>query len=775
MIDACPMPVYAKPPFMRGGMVTMQRQVRIEDERLLRGAGRYTADAIPDAAVAATFLRSPVSHARLIRVDATAARHMPGVLAVLTGVDLPGFGRMAGVLPQHHADGSPMVVPDVPPLATDRLRFVGHPIALVIAETAHAAQDAAEAVEIEFEELPAAVETMFDPSPAAPVWDHAPDNVVLDYAAGDAAAAEAAFARAAHVARARIVSQRLVVCPMEPRAAVARHDAVTGRFEIEAGSQGTAGLRNQIAAMMGVEPGQVRVISRDVGGGFGAKSHVYPEYAVLLEAARRTGRTVRWVATRSESFLSDTQGRDSVLEGELALDAEGRFLAVRLHSLVNTGAYQTSAATFTATSNLFRCLVSVYRTPVIDLRVRCLYTNTAPTAPYRGAGRPEANAIMERLVEEAARTTGIDSIALRRRNMIAPGELPYQTPNGLTYDSGDFPALLDRALELSDHAGFPARREEARRAGRLRGLGIACYLEISGGAPFEDVRLTLRQDGTIEIHGGMQSNGQGHASLFPRLVAGRIGLPVDRVRLGDGDSDLVPEGTGSVGSRSTTMGGAACLAASVRLVEVLKEHAAPLLEADAGDLAWENGRVVVAGTDRGLGLAELAARTGPVTVLERAHGEPNFPNGCHVAEIEIDPATGQAQVVNFVAVDDVGRVMDHMLVHGQVQGGIAQGLGQILAERAVYDPGSGQPMAASFMDYGLPRADDLPNYRSELIEIPCKTNPLGTKGAGEAGTTGALAAGYNALLNALEPLGITEFALSATPPRIWEALRGRMD
>jgi carbon-monoxide dehydrogenase large subunit len=346
-------------------------------------------------------------------------------------------------------------------------------------------------------------------------------------------------------------------------------------------------------------------------------------------------------------------------------------------------------------------------------------------------------------------------------------------PNGLTYDSGDFPALLDRALALADHAGFPARREESRRAGRLRGIGVASYLEISGGAPFEDVRLTLRKDATIEIAGGMQSNGQGHASVFPRLVAGTLGLPVESVHLAEGDSDLVPEGTGSVGSRSTTVGGAACLAASARLVEVLKERAAPLLEADSADLAWEQGRVVVAGTDRGLGLAELAAQIGPVQVLERGRTETTFPNGCHVAEMEIDPGTGEARVVNFVAVDDIGRVVDHTLAHGQVQGGIAQGLGQVLAERAVYDPGSGQPLAASFMDYGLPRADDLPAYRSELVEIPCRTNPLGTKGAGEAGTTGALAAGYNALLDALAPAGITEFALPATPPRIWEALQAR--
>jgi carbon-monoxide dehydrogenase large subunit len=749
--------------------------VRIEDERLLRGGGRYTADLIPLGVAGAAFLRSPVPHARLTRVDATAARSMPGVLAVLTGADLPGFGRMAGVPPQTHADGTPMFVPDCPPLATDRLRFVGHPIALVVAETAHAAQDAAEAIEVEFEELPAVVETVYDPSPAAPIWEHAPDNTALNYAAGDAAAAEAAFAGAAHVARARIVSQRLVVCPMEPRAVVARYDAAADRYEMEGGSQGTAGLRDQIAALMGVAPARVRVVSRDVGGGFGAKTHVYPEYTVLLEAARRTGRTLRWVATRSESFLSDTQGRDSVLEGELALDAGGRFLAVRVHSLVNTGAYQTSHATFTATSNVFRCLASVYRTPVIDLRMRCLYTNTVPTAPYRGAGRPEANAIMERLVEEAARITGIDPIALRRANMITPAELPHRVPNGLTYDSGDFPALLDRALVLADHAGFPTRRELSRRAGRLRGIGVASYLEISGGAPFEDVRLTLRNDATIEIAGGMQSNGQGHASVFPRLVAGTLGLPVESVHLAEGDSDLVPEGTGSVGSRSTTVGGAACLAASTRLVEVLKERAAPLLEADSADLAWEQGRVVVAGTDRGLGLAELAAQIGPVQVLERGRTETTFPNGCHVAEIEIDPGTGEARVVNFVAVDDVGRVVDHTLAHGQVQGGIAQGLGQVLAERAVYDPGSGQPLAASFMDYGLPRADDLPAYRSELVEIPCRTNPLGTKGAGEAGTTGALAAGYNALLDALAPAGITEFALPATPPRIWEALQAHMD
>ncbi|MCR0983771.1 xanthine dehydrogenase family protein molybdopterin-binding subunit [Roseomonas populi] len=744
---------------------------RIEDDRLLRGGGRYGADVTPEGVAAAAFLRSPMSHARLLRVDASAARAMPGVLAVLTGADLPGFGRMAGVPPQRHADGRPMTVPEVPPLATDRVRFVGHPIALVVAETLHAAQDAAEAVEVEYEELPAVTGTTYDPTPAAPVWDHAPDNLALDFAAGDMAATEAAFAAAAHVVRAKIVSQRLVVCPMEPRSVVARFDAAADRFEMTGGSQGAAGLRDQIAALMGVDTARVRVVSGDVGGGFGAKTHVYPEYAALLEAARRIGRAVRWTATRSESFLSDTQGRDSVLEGELALDGEGRFLAVRLDSTVNTGAYQTSHATFTATSNLYRCLIGVYRTPAISLRVRCLYTNTVPTAPYRGAGRPEANAIMERLVEAAARQTGIDAVALRRRNLIGPAEMPYAAPNGLTYDSGDFPALLDRALALADHAGFPARREAARREGRLRGLGIACYLEIAGGTPFEDVRLELMPGGVIEIRGGMQSNGQGHATVFPRLVARELGIDPAAVRLGEGDSDLVPEGTGSVGSRSMTVGGAACLLASARLVEVLKERAAPLLEADAADLAWEAGRVVVAGTDRGLGLAELAARLGAVQVLERARADLTFPNGCHVAELEVEPTTGDLRVIRLVAVDDIGRVVDHTLAHGQVQGGIAQGLGQILGERAVYDPETGQPLTASFMDYGLPRAEDLPAYVTELVEVPCRTNPLGTKGAGEAGTTGAFAAGYNALLDALAPAGIAEFPLPATPPRIWACLQ----
>jgi carbon-monoxide dehydrogenase large subunit len=742
---------------------------RIEDARLLCGGGRYSDDTAPDGTAHAVFLRSAVAHAELRSVDISAAATLPGVLAVLTGEDLPGMGKVL-VPPQRHADGTPMQVPDWPPLARGRVRYVGEPVALVVAETRARAQDAAEAILIDQEELPASIETRHLETPAAPLWPHAPDNTVIDYAAGDAVAAEAAFAAAAHVVREELTSQRLVVCPMEPRSATARYDQATGRYELEVGSQGAAGMRNQVAAMMGLEASRLRVVTGDVGGGFGAKAHAYPEYAALLAATARVERPVHWVSARTEAFLSDTQGRDSTLAGELALDAEGRFLAVRVRSVVNTGAYQSASATMTATTNILRCIASVYRTPVVDVRVRCIYTNTVPTAPYRGAGRPEANLIVERLVERAAAQLGLDSVELRRRNMVVPDQMPYEAPNGVTYDSGDFPAVMDRALMLADHAGFAARRKASRAQGRLRGIGVGCYLEVAGGPPFEDVRLDVTPEGMVEIRGGMQSNGQGHATVFPRLVAAEMELPLDQVRLADGDSDAVPEGMGSVGSRSMTVGGAAALGAAQRLVEVLKSHAARLLEVDPGDLTCQGGRIGVAGTDVSLGLREIVAAAGPISVLERAKVGPTFPNGCHVAEVEIDPVTGKVALTGFAAVDDIGRVVDRTLADGQVQGGIAQGLGQVLTENAVYDPESGQPMTGSLMDYGLPRADDLPPYVTEFAEFPARTNRLGTKGAGETGTTGSLCAAYNAVMDALGQAGVTRFDMPATPARIWAAL-----
>jgi carbon-monoxide dehydrogenase large subunit len=746
---------------------------RVEDQRLVRGQGTYSADFNLPGQLYGAFLRSPMAHAELRSVDIDGALAMDGVRAVLIGADLKelGFGKAAVVPGQMHADGRPMLVPDWPPLVIDRVRYLGESIALVVATSAALAQDATEAIVCDLVELPASVQTEYGASPESPVWPHAPDNLALDYAAGDRAAADAAFAAAAHVTKAHIVSQRLIVNPMEPRAAIAHYDCDADRYDLHAGSQGAAGLRAQAALLMGLPVDKVRVVSRDVGGGFGAKTHVYPEYAALLAASRRVGAPVKWVSTRSEGFVSDTQGRDTIIEGELALDAKGKFTALRVRSVVNIGAYQSSHSTMTATSNVFRCAASVYTTPVIDIAIQCIYSNTVPVAPYRGAGRPEANLIIEHLIERAAAELGIDPIKLRQRNMIAPRAMPYRAPNGMIYDSGDFPRALARALELADHAGFAKRRRAAGRQGLLRGIGVACYLEIAGGTPFEDMRFDVDAEGVIEMRSGLQSNGQGHATVFPQLVAERLGLRPEQVRLVEGDSSLVPEGVGSVGSRSMTVGGAAAIITCEAFVERVRGVAAEMLQASVERIVYAQGKVCHPDTGQSLSFADIVGQGHALSVTARGRADLTFPNGCHVAEIEIDPITGIARFIQLVAVDDVGNCISPVMVEGQVHGGIAQALGQVLIEHAIYEDMTGQLLTGSFMDYAMPRADDLPPYTAEHLEVPAATNPLGTKGAGEAGTTGALAAGYNALRDALAQAGVRSFDMPATPSRVWAALQ----
>lgn len=744
---------------------------RVEDRRLVTGGGRYTSDLPHEHLAHAAFLRAPLAHADIVSIDVSAALAMPGVLCVLTSEDMAGrgYGRAPHAPGQRNRDGTPMVVPDWPPLAAGRIRFAGEPVAVVVADSAAQAVDALDAIAVEYDALPVVTSSVYVAAPPVAVWPHAPENIALDYHAGDAETCAAAFARAAHHVRVAINNQRVIVNPMEPRAAVGEFDAKSGTYLLHAGSQGAAQLRDQIAVMMNLPGERVRVVSHDVGGGFGAKLHVYPEYVGVLVAAERLGRPVRWVSTRSEGFLSDTQGRDTVIHGELALDAEGRFLAVRLRCDANIGAYHSSHATLIATANVWRCIAGMYRTPVFDVRIRCLYSNTVPVAPYRGAGRPEAALVMERLVEAAAVQTGIDKVTLRRRNLVTADAFPYAAPNGMVYDGGDFTTVFDRALALADHNGFAARREAARKAGRLRGLGIGCYVEIAGGTPFEDARLDLEPDGTISVRGGFHSNGQGHATVFPAIVASRLGIPAAQVRLAESDSALVSSGVGSFASRSMTVGGIACVNAAQALTDRLREVAAPALDVPPEATSYREGRVIADGTNRSLGLAEIAALAGPVAVTARGEAPATFPNGCHVAEVEIDPRTGVTRFVSYVAVDDVGNVMNETLVHGQVQGGIAQGLGQVLVENAVYDE-TGQLATGSFMDYAMPRADDLPALMTSNVEIPAVTNPLGTKGAGEGGATGALAAGYNAVIDALSQAGVTSFDMPATPPRVWAAL-----
>jgi aerobic carbon-monoxide dehydrogenase large subunit len=746
---------------------------RVEDAKLLTGKGSFSADLSLPGQLHVAFVRAPHAHATIRAIDAQAATGIAGVRLVLTAAALraAGIGNLPCMPGQTNADGTPMHVPPYPPLAEDRVRHVGQPVALVVAESAEAALDGAEAVAVEYGDLPAVADLRQAVAPDAPLlWPEAKGNLALDYRAGDAAAVDAAFARAAHVVSVEAVNQRVVVNALEPRAVVASHDSASDSYTLHAGSQGVIALRNQVAATMKLPPERLRVVSRDVGGAFGAKTPVYPEYPALLLAAKRLGQPVKWTASRNESFLSDTQGRDTIMRGELALDRDGAFLAMRIDVLANIGAYLSFHGTYINAGNFWRCLASLYRTPAIAARVRCVYTNTVPVGPYRGAGRPEANLIVERLVDAAARALKIDRAELRRRNLIPPASMPYAAPTGVTYDSGAFEAVLDRALALADHAGFEARRKAARERGVLRGIGIACFLELAGGPANETAHIRLEPDGRVALMVGTQSNGQGHATVFPRLAAKRLGIDPERVRLTEGDSAVIGSGMGSFASRSLVAGGSATIAATDKLIERGREKAAELLEASAADIEYAAGAFRVAGTDRTLSLSELGKRTGGLAVTAEGSTAPTFPNGCHICEVEIAPDTGDVTVVGYVAVDDSGVAIDPAIVEGQIVGGVAQGLGQVLIEHGIYGDDA-QLLSGSFMDYALPHADLLPPIVCELHQVPCRTNPLGAKGAGEAGTTGALCAGYNAVLDALAPLGIADLEMPATPARVWQAIQ----
>lgn len=764
-----------------GGRETL----RSEDEPLLKGQGRFTDDLHVAGQAHAAFVRSPMGHARVRAVGTARAASLPGVLAIFTGADLQrdGIGPIPPAAIFKGRGGSTMFAAAMPALAHGLVRYVGEPLAIVVAATPQQAQDAAEAVELDLEALPAVsdVERALAPGAQA-VWDEAPDNVALDWEDGDAAAVDAAFARAAHVARVRLLDTRLAPSTMEPRAAVAEWDAAGGRYVLTACTQGVAVVRKLLAeSVFKVPLDKVRVLTHDVGGGFGMKVQAYSEHAALLYAARKTGRPVRWRASRLESFLGDTHGRDGVLEGELALDRAGRFLALRVRTSVGLGAYTSTFSAIFATNNTKNCLSSVYVIPAMHIGVKMVLTNAAPLGPYRGAGRPEAILLIERLIDTAARDMRIDRVELRRRNLIPPSAMPYKAPNGQVYDSGEFEAVMDKALALADWNGFLARRAAAERAGRLRGIGLCCFLEVAGGILDETVDLRFAEDGKVEVRTGAQAMGQGHLSTFVPLVARRLGIAPESVRLIEGDSDLVPAGTPSVASRSIMMAGSATALACDAAIDKGRRIAAHLFESAAADVEFADGTFRVAGTDRAIGILELArqARTLPGLPDELAGGLDNaakfvspqmsFPNGCHVCEVEIDPETGVVQVVGYAAVDDVGNMLHETIVEGQIHGGVAQGLGQVLGECVVYGE-DGQLLTASFMDYMLPRADDLPSLRVGHHSVPCATNPLGVKGAGESGVAGALPAAMNAVLDALSTRGVRELDLPMTPARVWSAL-----
>ena len=708
---------------------------------------------------------------------------MPGVLAVYTAADLEagGIGPLPARQVMNNRDGTPMLTPVRYALATDKVRHVGEAVAAVIGETLAAAKDGAEAVELDIEPLPAVTEPDEADAPDAPqLYDDVPHNVGLDFHFGDSEAVSAAFARAAHVTKLVLRNNRIVVNPIEPRAALAEYDPGRQHFTIRVGNQGVFGFRNYIAGVLGIGRDKVRVITDRVGGSFGMKQPNMSEYYCILHAARELGRPVKWTDDRSGSFVSDTHGRDHQMTAELALDAEGNFLAVRLTGYGNLGA--TYGAPGPSTRNAQRNTLGVYRTPLIEVNTKCVFTNTTPVGAYRGAGRPEANYYMERLVDTAAREIGIDPVELRRRNHIRPEDMPYKAPNGTTYDSGDFTNLLNKALALADWDGFPARQQESRARGKLRGRGISDYLELTGPPGREMGGIRFEPDGDVTIVTGTLDYGQGHWTPFAQVLAARLGVPFRRIRLVQGDSDRLIAGGGTGGSKSMIVSGNAIVGAAEKVIENGKQIAAHVLEAAAADIEFRAGRFVIAGTDRAIGIMELAARIREglqlpaelpqsLDVADIYDGPPSaFPNGCHIAEVEVDPDTGMTEVVKYTFVNDFGVVINPLLVDGQAHGGIVQGIGQALCESTVYDE-DGQLLSGSYMDYAMPRAEDAPLFRHASHPVPATTNPLGAKGCGEAGCAGALPSVMNALVDALAEYGISHIDMPATPERVWRAIR----
>jgi carbon-monoxide dehydrogenase large subunit len=736
---------------------------RVEDAALLTGRGRFTDDVHAPNEAIACFVRSPHALATLRSIDTAAARALPGVLGVFTHEELAAFGAKTI---SHPVPVPGLIVPPRPALAEGQVVHVGQPVVMVVAETLAIAQDAAELVEIDYAPL-APVVTLDDAVAAG--------TVAVDWPgphpepAKNAEAVNRVFEQAAHTVSVSVVNQRIVVASMETRGGTASYDAANDRWLLRAPSQGVRMLRDQLAASLGLTTEQLRLVTDDVGGAFGMKTAAYPEYVAMLVAARQIGRPVHWMSTRAESFLSDNQARDTITKADLALDAEGRFLALRVAAVAAVGAFLSSHGASIATGNFARCFPGMYLIPHIDVRVKCVFTNTVQLGPYRGAGRPEANYALERLVDAAAEATGIDRIELRRRNLLSRAQIPYATAVGTRYDSGDFEAVLDKALAAADVAGFAARRAKAERAGKKRGLGISCFLEHAGGMPGDETAIVFPGDNTLVVRLAMHGSGQGHPTLYRRLAAERLGIDDARISTRQGDSDFGLVGMAAVASRSTTTAGSALVKTVELVLEKGKRIAGQLLEAAEADIDYAAGFFSVAGTDRRIGLFEVARRAGEIgetlDTKGRAEVPQTFPNGCHVAEVEIDPDTGVVELLAYIAIDDCGVILDPVMVEGQVQGGIAQGVGQALCEDAVYDR-DGQLLAGSFMDYAMPRADMLPNFTSIAHPVPCTTNPLGVKGTGEAGTTGALAAIMNAVSDALPG---THIDMPATPEKIWRA------
>ncbi len=751
---------------------------RREDFRLVVGQGRYTSDWNLAGQLHAVFLRSDRAHAEIVRLDAAGALAHPGVKAVLTGKDAceAGFKSLPNIVSFPGKDGQPLKKPHHPVLAMGRVRYVGEPVAMIVAETAEIAEDARERIEIEYRELPAVASFDAAVAEGAPqLHADVPGNLAFEYESGDAQAVAAAFARAKYASKLTMESQRLVGNALEPRACLVAFDPESGRYTVHVPLQGVTTMRNQFVQVTGLEQDKIVFVTQDVGGSFGVRGAAYPEYFAAMIAAKKLGHPVKWVATRSETFLSDFHGRNLSLTGELALDADGSFLAIRFDDRADLGAYGATFGSFIATRNLSITAGGVYRIPAIYVRTRLAYTNTVPVSAYRGAGRPDIAYAIERLVDHAAREHGFDPVGLRRKNFVPRAAMPYQTPNAGTYDSGDFEAVMDDALRHADWHGFPQRRAQAKRAGRLRGIGIATYLEAGGGgaAPKDQVAVEFDANGAMTLYAVTQSSGQGHETVFPQIVAGTLGIGVKHVRFHPGApaADLIGNGVG--GSRGVLGTGSAFRLLGLKLIERARPHAAAALKAKEGGLRYAKGRFHAG--RRSIGFIELArklAGPGPHpldTVAEGTFGV-TYPNGCHIAEVEIDPETGAARIARYTAVDDLGNVINPTLVEGQVHGGVVQGAGQVFGEHAVYDPATAQLLTGSFTDYVMPRAGWLRDIRVHDHPVPTPANALGAKGVGEAGCSGSLPALANATLDALRPLGIVHLDMPFTPARLWEAM-----
>jgi carbon-monoxide dehydrogenase large subunit len=764
---------------------------RREDHRLLTGQGRYSDDLNLPGQAYAVMLRSPHAHAAIERIDVVAARAAPDVLAVLTGHDM----KADGLRPIPHAvwsghpaeialpntDGSVASGPPHDCMATGIARHAGDIVAVAIATSLAAARDAAEHVVVNFRPLPSvshALDAVADGAAAA--WAEGPSNTPIDATLGDSAATAAAFAAAAHVVRFDTWIQRVAGVPMEPRSAIGVYDSTQAKYTLHAGAGGAVRPRNDLAAVLGVPETDVRMVMHDVGGNFGTRGAFNPEFALVVWASRRVGRPVKWTCDRAEAFLCDYQARDLAVTAELALDAEGTFLGLRCSNLSNLGAYLVG---FSPLQKGAAIVASIYHVPAVAVRARGAFTNTAPTRPYRSAGRPEVIYVMERLIDLAARQTGLDRITLRRRNLVPETAMPYRNPFGLVYDSGAYHRVMETALRLGDWEGFTARQAEAAGRGKCRGIGVANYVDTATGVPRERAEVTVKPEGVVEVVIGTGSQGQGHETSFAQLVSEWLGVPHESVVLVTGDTDRVKWGGGAHSGRALRLGSIVMRNASTEIVEKAMRIASHVLEANPSDIVFSGGQFVVAGTDRAIGIFAVAAAAlarndlpedlaGPLgAVSDETIRDASFPYGCHVCEVEIDPETGSVEIISYTAVDDVGRAVNPMIVHGQVHGGIAQGVGQALWEQVVYDRTTGQMLTGSFMDYAMPRAGGLPSYVTELSEVPSTTHPLGIRPAGEGGTTPALAVVVNAVVDALAGFGVTHVEMPTTPERIWRAIR----